>query len=105
VQRLGALLLSTSCPALALSHFSSDYKTDLTKEVKKKKTAKAFKKWWHKLLSTNITIFLNESEQHWHKDRFVGYSYVIYQGQELVTTGKGSISSMSHVFNTKAINV
>jgi hypothetical protein len=43
VQRLRALLLSTSRPALALLHFSSDYKTDLTKEVKKKKAAKAFK--------------------------------------------------------------
>jgi hypothetical protein len=29
---------------LALSHFSPDYKTDLIKKVKKKETAKAFKK-------------------------------------------------------------
>jgi hypothetical protein len=44
VQRLGALLLSTSRLALVLSHFSSDYKTNLIKKVKKKKAAKAFKK-------------------------------------------------------------
>jgi hypothetical protein len=44
VQRLGALLLSTSRLALAFSHFSFNYKTDLTKEVKKEKAAKAFKK-------------------------------------------------------------
>jgi hypothetical protein len=44
VQRLRALLLSTSRLALASSHFSLNYKTDLTKEVKKKKAAKAFKK-------------------------------------------------------------
>jgi hypothetical protein len=97
------LLLSTSRPALAPPHFSSDYKTDPTKEVKKEEAARAFKKWWHELLSTNVTIFLDGSEQHWHKDRFVGYGYVIYQGQELVTTGKGSISSTSHVFDAKAI--
>jgi hypothetical protein len=44
VQRLGALLLSTSRPALASSHFFSDYKTDFIKEVKKEEAAKAFKK-------------------------------------------------------------
>jgi hypothetical protein len=44
VQRLGALLLSTSRPALALSHFSLDYKTNLIKGVKKEEAAKAFKK-------------------------------------------------------------
>jgi hypothetical protein len=38
------LLLSTSRLALAFLHFSSDYKTDLTKKVKKKEAAKAFKK-------------------------------------------------------------
>jgi hypothetical protein len=105
VQRLGALLLSTPRLTLALSHFSPDYRTDLTKGVKKEEAARAFKKWWHKLLSTNVTIFSDGSEQHWHRDRFIGYSYVIYQGQELVTTGKGFISSTSHVFNAKAIGV
>jgi hypothetical protein len=44
VQRLRALLLSTSRLALALLHFSSDYKTDLIKGVKKKEAAKTFKK-------------------------------------------------------------
>jgi hypothetical protein len=44
VQRLKALLLSTSRLVLTLSHFSLNYKTDLTKEVKKEKAAKAFKK-------------------------------------------------------------
>jgi hypothetical protein len=44
VQRLKALFLSTSRLALALPHFSLDCKTDLTKEVKKKEAAKAFKK-------------------------------------------------------------
>jgi hypothetical protein len=44
VQRLKALLLSTLCLALASLHFSSDYRTDLIKRVKKEKTAKAFKK-------------------------------------------------------------
>jgi hypothetical protein len=44
VQRLKALLLSTSHLALAPSHFSPDYKTDLIKRVKKKEAAKAFKK-------------------------------------------------------------
>jgi hypothetical protein len=37
------LLLSTSRLALASLHFSLNYKTDLTKEVKKKEAAKAFK--------------------------------------------------------------
>jgi hypothetical protein len=105
VQRLRALLLSTPRPALAPSHFSLDCRTDPTKGVKKKEAAKAFKKWWHELLSTDITIFSDGSEQHWHGDRFVGYGYVIYQGKELVTTGKGSISSMSHVFDAEAIGV
>jgi hypothetical protein len=72
------LLLSTSRLALALSHFSPDCRTDLTKRVKKEEAAKAFKKWWHELLSTDITIFLDGSEQYWHGDRFVGYGYVIY---------------------------
>jgi hypothetical protein len=72
------LLLSTPRPALASPHFSSDYRTDLTKGVKKKEAAKAFKKWWHKLLSTNVTIFSDGSKQHWHRDRFVGYGYAIY---------------------------
>jgi hypothetical protein len=44
VQRLRALLLSTSRLALVFSHFSFNYKTDFTKEVKKKEAAKAFKK-------------------------------------------------------------
>jgi hypothetical protein len=44
VQCLRALLLSTSRLALALSHFFFDYKTNLTKKVKKKEAAKAFKK-------------------------------------------------------------
>jgi hypothetical protein len=44
VQRLRALLLSTSRLALAPSHFSFDYKTNLTKKVKKKEVARAFKK-------------------------------------------------------------
>jgi hypothetical protein len=44
VQCLGALLLSTSRLALVFSHFFPNYKTDLTKEVKKEETAKAFKK-------------------------------------------------------------
>jgi hypothetical protein len=44
VQRLKALLLSTSRLALALSHFSFNYRTDLTKKVKKEKAAKVFKK-------------------------------------------------------------
>jgi hypothetical protein len=44
VQRLRALFLSTSRLALAPSHFSFNYKTDLTKKVKKKEAAKAFKK-------------------------------------------------------------
>jgi hypothetical protein len=105
VQRLRALLLSTSRPALASSHFSLDCRTDLTKRVKKEEAARAFKKWWHELLSTDITIFSDGSEQYWHKDRFVGYSYAIYQGQELVTTGKGFISSTSYVFDAKAIGV
>ena len=52
-----------------------------------------------------MTIFSDRSEQHWHRDRFVGYSYAIYQGQELVITSKGSISSMSYVFDTEAIDV
>jgi hypothetical protein len=99
------LLLSTPRPALAFPHFSPDYRTDPTKGVKKKEAAKAFKKWWHELPSTDITIFSDGLEQHWHKDRFVGYSYAIYQGQELVTTGKVSISSTSHVFNAEAIGV
>jgi hypothetical protein len=54
------------------------------------------------LPSTDVTIFSDGSEQHWHG---VGYGYAIYQGQELVTTGKGSINSMSHVFDVKAIGV
>ena len=105
MQRLGALLLSTSRPALAPPHFSPDYRTDLIKGVKKKEAAKAFKKWWHELLSPNITIFSDGLEQYWHGDRFVGYSYTIYQRKELVTTGKGSISSTSHVFDAEAIDV
>jgi hypothetical protein len=44
VQRLRALLLSISRLALALLHFSLNYRTNLIKEVKKKETAKAFKK-------------------------------------------------------------
>jgi hypothetical protein len=44
VQRLKALLLSTLHLALVFSHFSPNYKTDLTKGVKKEETAKAFKK-------------------------------------------------------------
>jgi hypothetical protein len=64
VQRLKALLLSTSRLALTFSHFSPDYRTNLIKEVKKEEAAKAFKKWWHKLLSTNVTIFLDRLEQH-----------------------------------------
>jgi hypothetical protein len=44
VQRLKALLLSTSRLALAFSHFSLNYKTDLIKRVKKEEAAKAFKK-------------------------------------------------------------
>jgi hypothetical protein len=64
VQHLKALLSSTPRPALAPPHFSPDYKTDLIKGVKKEEAAKAFKKWWHKLLSTNITIFLDGSKQH-----------------------------------------
>jgi hypothetical protein len=44
VQRLKALLLSILRPALAFLYFFSDYKTNLTKEVKKKEAAKAFKK-------------------------------------------------------------
>jgi hypothetical protein len=99
------LLLSTSRPALAPSHFSSDCRTDLIKGVKQEEAARAFKKWWHELLSTDMTIFLDGSEQHWHRDRFVGYGYAIYQGQELVTTGKGFISSTSHVFDAEAIGV
>jgi hypothetical protein len=44
VQCLRALLLSILRLALVLLHFSPNYKTDLTKEVKKKEAAKAFKK-------------------------------------------------------------
>jgi hypothetical protein len=44
VQRLGALLLSTSHLALAFLHFSFNCKTDLIKKVKKKEAVKAFKK-------------------------------------------------------------
>jgi hypothetical protein len=99
------LLLSTSRLTLAPLHFSSDYRTNPTKGVKKEEAARAFKKWWHKLLSTNIMIFSDGSEQHWHRDRFVGYGYAIYQGQELVTTSKGFISSTSYVFDTEAIGV
>jgi hypothetical protein len=44
VQRLKALLLSTSRLALAFLYFSPDYKTDLIKGVKKEEAAKAFKK-------------------------------------------------------------
>jgi hypothetical protein len=38
------LLLSNSRLALAPPHFSLNYKTDLTKEVKKEEAARAFKK-------------------------------------------------------------
>jgi hypothetical protein len=38
------LLLSISRPALVFSHFSFDYRTDLTKRVKKEEAARAFKK-------------------------------------------------------------
>jgi hypothetical protein len=44
VQRLEALLLSTSRLALTSLHFSFNYKTDFIKGVKKKEAAKAFKK-------------------------------------------------------------
>jgi hypothetical protein len=44
VQHLKALLLSTPRPALASLHFSPNYRTNLTKEVKKEEAAKAFKK-------------------------------------------------------------
>jgi hypothetical protein len=44
VQRLGALLLSTLRLVLAFLHFFLNYKTDLTKGVKKEEAAKAFKK-------------------------------------------------------------
>jgi hypothetical protein len=44
VQRLKALFLSTLCLTLVFSHFSLNYKTNLTKEVKKEEAAKAFKK-------------------------------------------------------------
>jgi hypothetical protein len=44
VQRLKALFLSTSHLALAFLYFFLDYRTNLTKEVKKEKVAKAFKK-------------------------------------------------------------
>jgi hypothetical protein len=44
VQHLKALLLSTPRLALVFSHFSSNCKTDLTKEVKKKEAARVFKK-------------------------------------------------------------
>jgi hypothetical protein len=44
VQRLKALLLSTSGLPLASLHFFLNYRTDLTKRVKKKEAAKAFKK-------------------------------------------------------------
>jgi hypothetical protein len=44
VQRLKALFLSIPRLALTSSHFSPDYRTDLTKGVKKKEAARAFKK-------------------------------------------------------------
>jgi hypothetical protein len=44
VQRLRALLLSTSRLTLAFSHFFPNYKTDLIKKFKKEGAAKAFKK-------------------------------------------------------------
>jgi hypothetical protein len=44
VQHLRALLLSIPRLALALLHFSFNYKTNPTKEIKKKEAAKAFKK-------------------------------------------------------------
>ena len=103
MQRLGALLLSTPRPALAPPHFSPNCRTDLTKGVKKEEAAKAFKKWWHELLSTNVAIFSDGLEQHWHGDRFIGYGYAIYQRKELVMTGKGFINSMSYVFDAEAI--
>jgi hypothetical protein len=44
VQRLRALLLSTSRLALAFLYFFFNYKTDLIKGVKKEEVARAFKK-------------------------------------------------------------
>jgi hypothetical protein len=44
VQRLRALFLSILRLTLAFLYFFLNYKTDLTKEVKKEEVAKAFKK-------------------------------------------------------------
>jgi hypothetical protein len=103
IQRLGLLLPAIPRPALIAPHFSQGCRTDPTLGVEKKAAAKEFKEWWASLDSSTITVFSDGSEQHSEGEKRVTYGYAIYQAQVQVATGRGSLYTLSHVFDAEAI--
>ena len=103
IQRLGLLLPAIPRPALLAPHFSQGCRTDPTLGVEKKTAAREFKGWWASLDSSTITVFSDGSEQYSEGEKRVTYGYAIYQAQVQVATGRGSLHSLSHVFDAEAI--
>jgi ribonuclease HI len=103
IQRLGLLLPAIPRPALIAPHFSQGCRTDPTLGVEKKTAARDFKEWWASLDSSMITVFSDGSEQRLEGEKRVTYGYAIYRAQEQVATGRGSLHSLSHVFDAEAI--
>jgi ribonuclease HI len=103
IQRLGLLLPAIPRPALIAPHFSQGCRTDPTLGVEKKAAAKEFKEWWASLDSSTITVFSDGSEQYSEGEKRVTYGYAIYQAQVQVATGRGSLHTLSHVFDAEAI--
>lgn len=103
IQRLGLLLPAIPRPALIAPHFSQGCRTDPTLGIEKKTAAKEFKEWWASLDSSTITIFSDGSEQRCEGKKRVTYGYAIYRAQEKIATGRGSLHSLSHVFDAEAI--
>lgn len=104
VQRLGLLLQPVLRPTLVPPHYSTGCRHDPTEGIRRKKAARAFKKWWAALPASAVTVFSDGSEQRLaDRTRHVTYGYAIYKGGRQLATGRGSLHPRSHVFDAEAV--
>jgi hypothetical protein len=76
-------------------HYTTGCRRDPTNNIDKTTAAKAFNTWWDALPSNTVTIISDGSEQHADGARTVGYGFAVYQGNQRLFTGKGSVNSQS----------
>ena len=100
---MGTTFPEITRPVLAAPQYTPGCLEDPTRDFDKNTAHKAFQEWLNQVSERDIVIYSDGFEIEENGIRYVGFGYAIYQGTQAIHTGKGSISSVAHVFDAEAI--